>query len=134
VSCAGNSPTKSGDAERDFTRMRTLAERVRNGAAIAGALVGLGLMAERRNELAAALTHYREGAERYAHLGDRIREGEARLRAAAVLNTQDHVRAAVEERATRSSNGARAWVSVCGGSRRIGATGSVGIAGARRSV
>ena len=79
--------------------MRTLAERVGNGAAIAGALVGLGLIAERRTDLDTALTHYREGAERYARLGDRIREGEARLRVAAVLNTQGHVREAVEERA-----------------------------------
>lgn len=87
------------DAERDFTQMRTLAERVGNGAAIGGALVGLGLIAERRDDLGAALTRYREGAERYARLGDRIREGEARLRVAAVLNTQGRVAAAVAERA-----------------------------------
>lgn len=86
------------DAERGFTQMRTLAERVGNGAAVGGALVGLGLIAERRDDLGAALTHYREGAERYARLGDRIREGEARLRVAAVLNAQGRVADAVAER------------------------------------
>jgi len=80
--------------------MHTLAERVGNGAAVGGALLGLGLVAERRGDLGTALTHYREAAERYARLGDRVREGEARLRVAAVLNTQGHVADAVAERAT----------------------------------
>ena len=87
------------DAERDFTQMRTLAERVGNGAAIGGALLGLGLIAERRDDLDTALGHYREAVDRYARLGDQNREGEARLRVAAVLNTQGRVADAVAERA-----------------------------------
>ncbi|MEV4518505.1 NB-ARC domain-containing protein, partial [Dactylosporangium sp. NPDC049525] len=88
------------DAERAFTQMRVLAERVGSGAAIGGALVGLGHIAERRDDLDTALTRFREGVERYARLGDRFREGEARLRVAVVLNTQGHVADAVAERAT----------------------------------
>jgi tetratricopeptide (TPR) repeat protein len=87
------------DAEHEFTQMRTLAERVRNGAGVGGALVGLGLIAERRGDLDTALTHYRDGADRYNRLGDRIREGEARLRVSTVLNAQGRVTAAVQERA-----------------------------------
>ncbi|MDG6105702.1 hypothetical protein Daura_12855 [Dactylosporangium aurantiacum] len=88
------------DAERGFGRMRTLAERIGNGAAVGGALLGLGLVAERRDDLGTALLRYREAADRYARLGDRVREGEARLRVAAVLNTRGDVAAAVAERAT----------------------------------
>ncbi|MEV0134814.1 NB-ARC domain-containing protein [Dactylosporangium sp. NPDC050688] len=88
------------DAERGFTQMRTLAERAGNGAAAGGALLGLGLVAERRADLGTALQRYREAADRYARLGDRVREGEARLRVAAVLNTQGDGTAAVAERAT----------------------------------
>ncbi|MFC5005167.1 NB-ARC domain-containing protein [Dactylosporangium cerinum] len=87
------------DAERNFTQMRILAERVGSGAGVGSALLGLGQIAERRGDLDAALTHYRDAATRYARLGDRIREAEARFRVAAVLNTQGRVDDAVTERA-----------------------------------
>jgi tetratricopeptide (TPR) repeat protein len=87
------------DAERGFIRMRELAERVANGAAVGGALLGLGEVAERRGDPGAALDRYREAADRYHRLGDRVREGEARLRVARVLDAQNRTADAAAERA-----------------------------------
>ncbi|MEU0561137.1 NB-ARC domain-containing protein [Dactylosporangium sp. NPDC006015] len=100
VAWAAEQNDRLDDAERHFEQMRVLAERVGNGAAVAGALQGLAQVAERRDQLDTAVSRYRESADRYHRLGDRIREGEARLRAAAVLNAQGLVDDAVRERAT----------------------------------
>lgn len=64
VAWAAEQNDRLDDAERHFEQMRVLAERVGNGAAVAGALQGFAQVAERRGEPDVAVARYREAADR----------------------------------------------------------------------
>jgi tetratricopeptide (TPR) repeat protein len=72
-------------AERDFTAMLAIFERLRGGAGVAGAHAALGDIADMRGRPAAALTAYDAAMAQYERLGMRVRLGEVLLRRAAVL-------------------------------------------------
>jgi tetratricopeptide (TPR) repeat protein len=85
-------------AERDFTAMLAVFERLRNGAGIGGAHAALGELADMRGRSTQALAEYDLGIAEYERLGLRVRQGELLLHRCAVLRMLGREPEAVEAR------------------------------------